>query len=193
MLLLHSKSGVIFSFHFLSFRTDLPKPKFTIEDFLDEVHSKLSFKPTHGIKRIGQNTRLGGSLNTSLDEDYEFYNSEDESSDEDDEMNENMRRLVEKDRDDECGDSGYSEDCTMRSSTMLDHSYSKSIQSLCKPQSRRESKGVAALLSLANAASKELENLSKKHSAETSKCTTRAKKHLNLIKTKSSMEGIVST
>lgn len=84
---------------------------------------------------------------------------------------------------------------------MLDHSYSKSIQSLCKPQSRRESKGVAALLSLANAASKELESLCKEDPSDQpsrnarTKCNSNAiKKQMNLIKSKSSsLEGVVST
>lgn len=174
------------------------KPKYTIGDFLDEVHNKLSFKPKRNI-----NKAKGGSLNTSLDEDYEFYNSEDDSSDEDDEMSQNMRKLVEKERDDELGDSGYSEEGPQKSATMLDHSYSKSLQSLCKPQSRRESKGVAALLSLANAASKELESLCKTHKDKTVistnnprnvKCNVNVKKQINPMKNKQqSLQGIVNT
>ena len=131
------------------------KSKLTINDFLDQVRGKAPSIPKKGNQR----------LNTSSDADYEFFNSDDDSSDdEDEEMKENMRRLVEKEKDDDClFDSGYSEEGTFKSksATKLDHSYSKSLQSLCRPQSKRESKGVAALLSLANAASKELENLSR--------------------------------
>lgn len=138
--------------------------KLTIHDFLDEVRNKLSFKPPVS-RREGKHRYGGGSLNTSSDADYEFYvnsDEEDDSSDEDEEMKENMRRLVEKEKDDDSlFDSGYSEEGTLKSATVLDHSYSKSIQSLCRPHTKRESKGVSALLSLADAASKELESLCK--------------------------------
>ncbi|XP_066922494.1 forkhead box protein N2-like [Clytia hemisphaerica] len=130
--------------------------KYTIDNFLDQVRGKAPSSY--------HNKRMGQRLNTSSDADYEFFNSEDEDSsdDEDEEMKENMRRLVEKEKDDDgLFDSGYSEEGTLKSASSLDHSYSKSLQSLCRPQSKRESKGVAALLSLADAASKELENMSK--------------------------------
>lgn len=135
----------------------------TINDFLDQVRGKPSSSlPSSSVaKKV---SRRG--LNTSSDADYEFYNSDDDSSDdeEDEEMKENMRRLVEKEKDDDCVfDSGYYEGGTLKSKSAakLDHSYSRSLQSLCRPQSRRESKGVAALLSLANAASMELETMSR--------------------------------
>lgn len=136
--------------------------KLTVQDFIKEVKNRLSIHNKKNVQR--SSTAIGNrSLNVSTDADYEFYNSDDDddSSDEDDEMKENMRRLVEKEKDDEglC-DSGYSESFSSKS-TMFDHSYSKPLQSLCQPQSKRESKGNAALLSLADAASKELENLSK--------------------------------
>ena len=117
------------------------------------MRSKLSFNSKTGERGTKK------KLNNSLDEDYEFYDSDDESTDE--EMNENMKRLVDKEKDDGLGDSGYSEDGYLKSATKLDHSYSRSIHSLVRPHSKRESKGVAALLHLANAASKELRNLSK--------------------------------
>ena len=133
------------------------KSKLTINEFLDQVRGKPPSMPKKCHQR----------LNTSSDADYEFFNSDDDDTsddDEDEEMKENMRRLVEKEKDDDClFDSGYSEEGTLKtkSATKLDHSYSKSLQSLCRPQSKRESKGVAALLSLANAASMELKNLSR--------------------------------
>lgn len=133
------------------------KGKYSIENFLDEVQNKLSFN---------SNRRSKTGLNTSMDEDYEFYNSDDDSDDEDDEMSQNMKRLVDKERDDSLADSGYSEEGSLKSSTMLDHSYSKSLNSLVRPHSKRESKGVAALLHLANAATKELEILNKKESPD---------------------------
>ena len=94
---------------------------------MDQVRGKAPSNPKKGNQR----------LNTSSDADYEFFNSDDDSSDdEDEEMKENMRRLVEKEKDDDClFDSGYSEEGTLKSksATKLDHSYSKSLQSLCRP------------------------------------------------------------
>ena len=136
----------------------------TVQDFIKEVKNRLSLNNKKiNVQRSGTGASGNRSLNMSSDADYEFYNSDDDdSSDEDEEMKENMRRLVEKEKDDEglC-DSGYSESFSSSKSTMFDHSYSKPLQSLCRPHSKRETKGVAALLSLADAASKELENLGK--------------------------------
>ena len=145
------------SHHFIFLRSRLQNSKYSVKDFLDEVHSKLTLKSRHKFVNEANKT-LDSSLNISMDEDYEFDRSDDESSDE--EMRENMLRLVEKENDECLGDSGYSEEGTLKTATMLDHSYSKSIQSLVRPHSRRESKGVDALLHLANAATRELENLS---------------------------------
>ena len=142
---------------FIYFRFKPIKAKYSIENFLDEVQNKLSFNSKQRFNE--KNKKM---LNTSLDGDYEFYDSDEESSDE--EMNENMKRLVDKERDDGLGDSGYSEEGCLKNATMLDHSYSKSINSLIRPHTKRESKGVAALLHLANAASKELQHLSKQNS-----------------------------
>ena len=93
-------------------------------------------------------------LDSSLDEEYEFCNSDDESSD-DDEMTKNMRRLVDKEVDYDLGDCGYSENFYT-----LDHSYSKHVNSLILPCFKRESTGVAALLHLANAAAMQLKHQS---------------------------------
>lgn len=122
-----------------------------MKEFLEEVQNKFSPQ-----KFKDYNLHLATSLNICMDEDYEFDNSDDDSSD--DEMRENMLRLVEKERDECLGDSGCSEE-TRKSATLLDHSYSKSIQSLVRPYNKRETKGVDALLHLANAASRELEIL----------------------------------
>ena len=132
-------------------------------NFIDEVKDKLSFD-NHCAKK-GQ---VGDSLNTSLDDDYEFMESDDEiSDDEDDEMNVNLRRLIEQD--DRLVDSGYCEEGTFRNVTLLDHSYSKRSHALNKQSSAHFSKhnlikaedinAVAGLLDLANAASKELEKI----------------------------------
>ena len=98
-------------------------------------------------------------LDVSVDDDYDFGDSDEESTD--DEMNENMRRLVEKEKDDGLADSGYAEEGFYRAVALWDHTYSKSIASLVKPKKKKELSGVAALLHLANAATKELEILNK--------------------------------
>ena len=56
-------------------------------NFIDEVKHKLSFD-NHCTKK----EKVGDSLDTSLDDDYEFMESDDEISDDDDEMNVNWAR-----------------------------------------------------------------------------------------------------
>ena len=110
-----------------------------------------------------------------MDEDYEFDKSDDESSEEDDEMRANMLRLVARENEENGTDSGYSEDGSLkrRHPTMLDHSYSRAVPTVTPrppppplpstapalPTSVREAKGVDALLHLANLASRELEHI----------------------------------
>ena len=131
-------------------------------NFIDEVKHKLSFD-NHCTKK----EKVGDSLDTSLDDDYEFMESDDEILDDDDEMNVNLRRLIEQD--DRLVDSGYCEEGTFKNATLLDHSYSRRSHALDKQNSAHFSKhnlikaedinAVAGLLDLANAASKELEKI----------------------------------
>ncbi|XP_065655873.1 forkhead box protein N2 [Hydra vulgaris] len=123
---------------------------YSVDNFLDEVHKKL-----YGKRKTKINERDNDDgIDSSLDEEYEFCNSDDDLS-EDDEMTKNMKRLVDKEIDYDLGDSGYSENLFT-----LDHSYSKPINSLILPCFKRESTGVAALLHLANAAAMQLKHQS---------------------------------
>jgi len=125
---------------------------YSIGNFIDEV-KKLSFNDV---------SQLNKHINNNYDEDYEFDDS-DESDSEDDEMSENMKRLVDRERDDTLGDSGYSEEGTFKSAAILDHSYSKSVNHLTNINNKiHQNKAVDALLYLANAATQELEKISSK-------------------------------
>ena len=102
----------------------------------------------------------------SVDEEFEFHNDSDDDDVSDEEIENNIKKLVERDT---LGDSGYSEKGYF--SAMLDHTYFKTPKRV-KQNSKRRSRNdlnkssdsdvsfeVEALLSLANAATKQLEQL----------------------------------
>lgn len=127
---------------------------YTIANLLTDVSLHSSQK----LKRSATGLRIlrKDDNETDIDEGYEFENESDEYDDDDvsdDEIDANIKKLVERDT---LSDSGYGE---QKLSIMFDHSYSKTPKRAKQGRDGKHgvSMEVQALLSLANEATRQLE------------------------------------
>ena len=166
-------------------------------NFIDQVKERLTFN-NQQPQKAPQSEYKAKSLNTSLDDDYEFMDSDDDefSDDEDDVMNINLRRLIEQENGDSLFDSGYSEEGTFKSASLLDHSYSKPTQQKQRVNNSNkiikdeDINAVAGLLDLANAASKELEKITSSINCGTITNVTSPENSMTSDRAVSRQEGI---
>ncbi len=128
---------------------------YTIANLLTDV----SLRSSQSLKRSAdwQQRKSVRDLQSELDEEYFFgnYSEDEDDTVSDDEMDDNMKKLVERDT---LGDSGYGEGSL---SVMSDHTYFKTpkrARQLNRSQKKGVSMGAHALLSLAKAATKQLED-----------------------------------